>query len=46
MNRMTQELELGCLDQLEATSAILRGLMCGLSEAVVGAGWPQTLSLR
>jgi len=31
MNRMTQELELDCLDQLEATPAILRGLMCGLS---------------
>jgi len=28
---MTQELELDCLDQLEATPAILRGLMCGLS---------------
>jgi DinB superfamily len=31
MNRMTQELELDCLDQLEATPAILRGLMCDLS---------------
>jgi hypothetical protein len=31
MNRMTQELELDCLDQLEATPSILRGLMCGLS---------------
>ncbi len=31
MNRMTQELELDCLDQLEATPAILRGLMCALS---------------
>ena len=28
---MTQELELDCLDQLEATPAILRGLMCDLS---------------
>jgi hypothetical protein len=28
---MTQELELDCLDQLEATPAILRGLMCSLS---------------
>jgi hypothetical protein len=27
---MTQELELDCLDQLEATPAILRGLMCHL----------------
>jgi hypothetical protein len=31
MNRMTQELELDGLDQLEATPAILRGLMCDLS---------------
>src|SRR5438876_9819432 len=31
MNRMTRELELDCLDQLEATPAILRGLMCDLS---------------
>src|ERR1700692_3455947 len=31
MNRITQELELDCLDQLEATPAILRGLMCDLS---------------
>jgi len=28
---MTQESELDCLDQLQATPAILRGLMCGLS---------------
>ena len=28
---MTQELELDCLDQLEAIPAILRGLMCDLS---------------
>jgi len=28
---MAQELELDCLAQLEATPAILRGLMCGLS---------------
>jgi hypothetical protein len=28
---MTQELQLDCLDQLEATPAILRGLMCDLS---------------
>ena len=28
---MTQELELDCLDQLEATTAILRGLMCDMS---------------
>ena len=28
---MTQDLELDCLDQLEATPAILRGLMCDLS---------------
>jgi len=28
---MTQELELDCLDQLEAIPAILRGLMCALS---------------
>ena len=28
---MTQELELDCLDQLEATPAILRGLIGGLS---------------
>src|ERR1700721_78805 len=31
MNRMTQELRLDCLDQLEAAPAILRGLMCDLS---------------
>ena len=31
MNGMTHELELDCLDQLAATPAILRGLMCGLS---------------
>jgi hypothetical protein len=31
MNRMTSELELDCLDQLQATPAILRGLMCDLS---------------
>jgi hypothetical protein len=31
MNRMTQELKLDCLNQLEATPAILRGLMCNLS---------------
>src|SRR6195256_6668410 len=31
MNRMKKELELDCLDQLEATPAILRGLMCDLS---------------
>src|SRR5271156_1501589 len=31
MNRMTQELELDCLDLLAATPAILRGLMCDLS---------------
>ena len=31
MNRTTQEMELDCLDQLEATPAILRGLMCDLS---------------
>lgn len=34
---MTQELELDCLDQLEATPAILRGLMCDLS--VEDAEW-------
>jgi hypothetical protein len=31
MNRMTRKMELDCLDQLQATSAILRGLMCDLS---------------
>src|SRR5579863_6520336 len=31
MNRMTPELELDCLDQLAATPAILRGLICDLS---------------
>jgi hypothetical protein len=47
---MTQELELDCLHQLEATPAILRGLMCGLSvedtewkpapDRFSVAGWP------
>lgn len=37
MNRITQESELDCLDQLEATPAILRALMCSLS--VADAGW-------
>jgi hypothetical protein len=31
MKRMTRQLELDCLDQLEATPAILRGLICDLS---------------
>src|SRR5258708_2278819 len=31
MNRRVQELQLDCLDQLEATPAILRGLVCDLS---------------
>jgi hypothetical protein len=39
MNRMTRELELDCLDQLEATPAILRGLMRGLS--VEDTEWKQ-----
>jgi hypothetical protein len=33
---MTQELELDCLDQLEATPATLRGLMCDLSGGLAG----------
>ena len=31
VNLVTQQSGLDCLDQLEATPAILRGLMCGLS---------------
>jgi hypothetical protein len=41
LNRMTQKLELDCLDQLEATPAILRGLMCDLS--VEDAEWKPAL---
>ena len=40
---MTQALQLDCLDQLAATPAILRGLMCGLS--VEDTEWKPTPEL-
>jgi hypothetical protein len=42
---MTQELELDCLDQLESTPAILRGLMCDLSPKIPN-GSPRPTAFR